>query len=199
MAVLTALATTADLSARGIPVTDTDGVTAFLAAASSAVRGAAGCPISKETSTVTLSTEASRRLELPSRPVHSVASVTLDGEALTVGTDVLLRGSSLWREDPWQRQGAVPGEVVVTFTHGLETVPEDVVDLVCSLVAGALAAKAAGYEAHTGVQYESTDDYRVGYLTGEDAVASVMELPERTKRALRRRFGSQALVAGSSR
>lgn len=197
---LASLAVTADLSARGIPTTDTAGVAALLAAAQAAVRDAAGCAISKETSTVTLSTEASNRLELPSRPVHSVAAVSLDGEALTVGTDVLLRGSALWLVDgPWQRRGAVPGEVVVTFTHGLETVPADIVDLVCSLVAGGLAAKAAGYEAHTGVQYESTDDYRVGYLTGDDAVASVMELPERTKRSLRKRFGSQVLVAGSTR
>lgn len=196
---LAPLAVTADLSARGIATTDTTGVAAFLAAATAAVRDAAGCPISKETSTVTLSTEASRRLELPSRPVHSVASVTLDGESLTVGTDVFLRGSALWREIPWQRQGAIPGEVVVTFTHGLDAIPEDIVDLVCSLVAGALASKDAGYEAHTGVQYEASDDYRVGYLSGDDAAASVMDLPERTKRSLRKRFGSQVLVAGSSR
>lgn len=44
---LATLAVAADLSARGIPVTDTAGVAAFLASASAAVRDAAGTPISQ--------------------------------------------------------------------------------------------------------------------------------------------------------
>lgn len=198
---LASLATAADLTARKIDVTDTVGVAAQLAAASSAVRAAAGCAITLQTSTVTLSTEASRRIELPARPVRAVASVTLDG---VIFTEWVLRGSCLWRNSPtsyeskWQAFGDIPSELVVTFTHGFTEVPADVVDMVCSLAGAGLASIGEGFQAHTGVNSESIDDYRVGYTTGADAVVSVMDLPDRTKAALRKRFGSGgAMVVGS--
>lgn len=197
---LAPLATTADLSARGIAITNSTAITAMLAAASDAIRAAAGCSISRQTSTVTLWTEASRRIELPARPVVSVTSVTLDGVALTAGTDFVLRGSSLWRIDrPWQASGDIPSELVVAFTHGLAAVPADIVDLTCSLVGAGMAAIEGGFAANTGKQYESIDDYRVGFETGEDAVASLMELPPRTVASLRRRFGGGAVSVGSAR
>jgi len=197
---LAPLATAADLSAYGIDITNTTAVVQVLAAASAAVRDAAGCAITRETSTVTLSTDASQRFELPARPVVSVASVTLNGVTLTEGTDYVLRGSNLWRVgQPWQERGDIPSELVVTFTHGLAETPADIVDLVCSLAGAALSAMSDGYASHAGVQYESIDDYRVGYETGADATASVMELPERTRLSLRRRFGNPFMVAGSVR
>jgi len=190
---LAPLASAADLTDRGITVTA--GVTAQLAAASAAVRDAAGCSITRQVSTVTLWTEASRRIELPARPVRGVTSVTLDGVVLT---DWHLRGSSLWRVTPWQAQGNIPSELVVTFDHGYDAVPADVVDLVCSIVGAGLASIAEGFKAHTGTEYESIDDYRTGYTKGADAVVSVMELPDRTKAALRKRFGSGgAMVVGT--
>jgi len=197
---LATLAVAADLTARGIPITDEAGVAAFLASASAAVRDAAGAPISQLTSTVVLWTEASQRIELPSGPVTAVASVTLDGVALTATTDYVLRGSALWRVDEkWQREGDVPSALEVTFTHGYATVPADIVDLVCALAGAGLAAKASGYTTHAGIQYESIDDYRVGYTTGDEAVGSAMEIPERTRRTLRRRFAPDAIVVGSVR
>lgn len=193
------LATAADLSARGIDTTNTLAVEALLDAASAAVREAAGCPISEQTSTVTLWTEASRRIELPARPVSSVATVVLDGETLTVEDDYVLRGSSLWRTCQWQAQGDIPSELVVTFTHGYTEVPADIVDLVCNLVGAGMASVDEGYATHAGKQYESIDDYRVGYTTGSDAVSSVMELPERTVKSLRARFGTTSVVVGTVR
>jgi len=192
---LTPLATAADLTDRGIDTTNTARVTAQLAAASAAVRDAAGCAITLNTSTVKFGTEVSRRIELPARPVRSVATVTLDGLPVT---DYKLRGSSLWREIPWQARGDIPSELTVTFTHGYDAVPADVVDLVCALAGAGLAAVEEGFKAHSGIQSESIDDYRVGFTTGQDAVVSVMELPDRTRRYLRARFGSGgALVVGS--
>ena len=193
------LATAADLSARGISVDNVEAVEALLAAASAAVRDAAGAPISDQTSTVTLWTEASRRIELPARPVRSVASVILDGVTLVANTDYVVRGSSLWRDCQWQAQGDVPSSLVVTFTHGLAEVPADIVDLVCNLVGAGLTAVGEGYATNAGKQYESVDDYRVGYATGADAVSSVMELPERTVRSLRARFGPTTVVVGTVR
>jgi hypothetical protein len=184
---LAPLATAADLSARSIDITNTGGVAAQLAAASASVRAAAEAPITRATSTVKLLTQVSRRIELPARPVVSVATVLLAGVPVT---DYSLRGSTLWRERDWQRRGDIPSEIVVTFTYGLVVVPEDIVDLVCSLAGAGLAAIEDGFKAHTGTLNESIDDYRVGYATGADAVVSLMELPERTKAALAKRFGN---------
>lgn len=193
---LTPLAAVADLTARGIDTSDTDRINALLASASSAVRDAAGSAISRETSTVTLWTEASRRIELPARPVASVASVTLDGVAVT---DYRLRGSALWRDCYWQLPHDTPGELEVTFTHGYATVPADIVDLVCSLVAAGLAAAEEAYDPKRGKSYERIDDYQYGMQTGGDELVSPMELPERTRAWLRSRFGTGSTVMGTVR
>jgi hypothetical protein len=190
------LAAEADLTARGIDTSNTDQTDALLAAASAAVRGAAGSAITRDTSTVTFWTEASRRVELPAKPVNSVASVTLDGVTVT---DYVVRGSSLWRSHPWHQYGQVPGQLVVEFEHGYDEVPADIVDLVCSLVAAGQAAAADGYDPKRGVAYERGDDYGYGMATGSDEVVSPMELPAKTRAWLRRRFGSGASVVGSVR
>jgi hypothetical protein len=193
---LAPLAAVADLTARGIDTSNTDRIDALLDAASASVRDAAGSAISRATSTVTLWTEASRRIELPARPVVSVASVTLDGVTVT---DYKLRGSALWRDCYWQMPRDTPGEVVVTFTHGYATVPADVVDLVCSLVAAGNAATEDGYDPKRGMSYERIDDYQYGMTTGADEVVSPMELPERTRAWLRSRFGASSTVVGTVR
>lgn len=214
---LAPLATAADLAARGIPTDNPALVAAALAAASASVREAAGCPISQVTSTVTLWTEPSQRLDLPSRPVIGVASVDLDGTRLTVGRDYVVRGNALWRIRhhrglgwsasavhqqgrlgcKWHADGDAPSEVVVTFTHGLVEVPGDIVDLVCSLVAAGTAASVTGYDPNRNLAYERVDDYQRGFRQGDDEVVNPMLLPERTRAWLRRRFGSGVAVAGA--
>jgi hypothetical protein len=183
--VLAPLATSIDLSDLGVDITNTALVTKLLAAVSDAVRDAAGSLITRTTSTVIIPTVPSRRLILPARPVRSVTSVTLDGDDVT---DYVLRGSALWRECPWQARGAIPGEVVVEFEHGYDTVPEDVVKLVCSFVAAGLA-EATSDGSTRGVSSETIDDYQVSYTRGADEVVDLTELPDRTKAALRARFG----------
>ncbi|GAB3166625.1 hypothetical protein GCM10027059_25860 [Myceligenerans halotolerans] len=193
---LTPLAAVADLQARGIDTSDTDRIDALLDEASSAVRDAAGSAISRSTSTVTLWTEASRRIELPARPVQAVATVTLDGVAVT---DYKLRGSALWRDCYWQQPDKTPGELVVTFTHGYDPVPADIVGLVCSLVAAGLASADDGYDPKRGKSYERIDDYQYGMQTGDDELVSPMELPDRTRTWLRARFGTGSTVMGTVR
>lgn len=191
---LVPLASATDLSDRGIDVTDTAAVSAFLASASEAVRDAAGCAISEVTATVSLEGSSTRWLPLPGWAIRSVDEVLIDGSAVT---DAVLASGRLWRRNGWSACGE-PSLVTVTYSQGVTEVPADIVDLVCSLVGAALAAKTdGGYAANTGLQYESIDDYRVGYATGADAVASVMELPTRTKQALASRFGAGVAVTGS--
>ncbi|MFE3382899.1 hypothetical protein, partial [Streptomyces anulatus] len=130
---LTPLAAVADLTARGLTVDPSEAavVGTFLEVASSAVRDAAGCPISQTTSTVVLEGEADARLRLPGPPVTAVATVLLDGAAVT---DWRLTGGRLWRAAGWAGASG-PSEVTVTYTHGLPTVPADIVDLVGGIAA----------------------------------------------------------------
>lgn len=194
---MTALATTDDLTVRGISFPSVSRAEALLESVSAAIRDAAGCQISEQTSTITMWTEPSRRIELPSRPVTSVTSVLLDGAEIT---DWKLRGSSLWREIPWQCRGAIPSELTVTFTHGYTTVPEDIVHLTCMLTAAALNAATDGFAGHRGLSGETIDDYQASYTTGADEVIDPIELPQRTRDMLRRRFsGGGAVVMGGVR
>jgi hypothetical protein len=191
---LTDLAAVADLNARGIDTSDGPLVTALLASASAAVRDAAGVPITEITATIVLSTPEGRRLRLPG-PVRSVAAVLLDGEALT---DWTLRGGDLWRAEGWQCRGDIPSEAEVTLTFGLPEVPADIVDLVCLLVGAGVKLAAEEYAARAGVigVTERVDDYQYGvqYAQGEAATVSPMELPERTRAMLARRFGGGATM-----
>lgn len=190
------LATKSDLEKRGVDV-DSDAANPALAAASAAVRDAAnGHPISQVTTTVTLPAVPGCWLRLPSPPVTAVTAVEVGGT--DVLADVVLRDGELYRSTGW-RDGLYPfDEIVVTYTHGFAEVPADIVDLVCALAAASIKAAADDYAAKTNVATETIDDYRVGYVDAEQAVASVVELPERTKRNLAARFGGGAYVLGSS-
>ncbi|GMA26195.1 hypothetical protein GCM10025864_39540 [Luteimicrobium album] len=183
------LATVADLQALGVDTTTNPAlVDSLLDSVSSAVRDAAGSLITRTTSTATIWTEASRRLELPVRPVRSVSSVKIDDQDFT---SYRLLGSSLWRDCYWHQPGETPSAVTVTFDHGYDEVPADIVNLVCMLVAaGVNEAANGGLASHRGLSSERIDDAQISYATGESEVVDVTELPERTKLALRQRFGT---------
>jgi len=179
------LATVADLAALGLVLEDGEQTIAesYLAVASTAVRDAAGSPISQTTSTVKLEGDCAQRLRLPGGPVTGVTSVTLDGKAVT---DWRLVSDRLWRHGGW---GGF--EVAVTQIHGLPEVPADIVDLVGRLVAGALASyRAEDGGASLGTQVVTSErigDYAVTY--GGDGLATDMELPSYLRERLAARFG----------
>ena len=183
------LAAAADLSARGIDPTAAHDV--MLGVASSLVRAAAASPILETTSTVSLwATDGDCYLSLPGQPVTGVASVVHDGDTLGVDDYKLVNGR-LWRSRGWG--GCEPLEVVVTLTHGFAEVPSHIVQLVCDLAILGAAAVADG--AHDPrVVAESIDDYSVTFASGAESVASAMELPALTRRALRAAFGGGAGV-----
>lgn len=192
---LNPLATVADLDARGIDTSDTTLADTLLESASAAVREAAGVPITETTATIKLATPHGRRLTLPP-PVRTVASVTVDGDTVD---DWALVGHSLWWSRGWQAPGEIPGVVTVTLTFGLSEVPADIVDLVCNLVGAGVRHSEEGYAARkTGLAgwAEAVDDYRRSeqYAQNADQTSTPMELPERTRRWLRKRFGGGATV-----
>lgn len=185
------LATTADLSARGITPAAVHDV--MLAVASSIVRGAAGSPILETDSTVTLwGLDGSQWLDLPGQPITVVTSVEFDGDTLAADDDYRLVNGRLWGATPWGAS-CDPLEVVVEITHGLPEVPAHIVQLVCDLaIAGADAATAGAHDPN--VVAEKIDDYAVTFASGAESVATAVELPPLTKAWLRSQFGGGVAV-----
>lgn len=191
------LATVADLTVRGMPVEAGEEamVAVYLDVASTAVRDAAGTAISRTASTVTLEGAPGQWLTLPGAPVYEVSSVSIDGRAVT---DWRLVSGRLWRAGGW---GACePSEVSVTYTHGLLTVPADIVDLVCRMTAAALVAYRASTNgenlaATREVTAERLGDWSVSYAS--DGRVSTMELTERWRERLAARFGTSVTALRS--
>ena len=167
----------------------------LLASVSSAIREAAGCPITLGTYTVSIPSEQSRKLDLPCKAVRDVQSVTVAGEPCD---DWVRFGSALYRDRPWGPFNQPPVPVEVTFTAGWDPVPADIVRLCCAYVAAGLSQQEdGGPGAHRGVAYERIDDAQVGYVQGSGAdVIDATELPEATRRSLRRRFGMPGCSIG---
>ncbi|AZM54161.1 hypothetical protein DMA15_17605 [Streptomyces sp. WAC 01529] len=183
------LATVADCTARGLTVEGPEValLTTYLDTASAAIREAAGAPISQTTSTLDIEGELGQWLSLPGPPVTAVAAVFLEDQAVT---DWRLRSGRLWRAGGWAR-GDGPAEVTVTYTHGLPSVPADIVDLVCRIAATTLLAyrSADGGEglAARDVRSERIGDYSVQF--GDGGRITEMELPEYLREQLAARFG----------
>ncbi|WP_030525766.1 hypothetical protein, partial [Nocardia rhamnosiphila] len=84
-----------------------------------------------------------------------------------------------------------PSEVTVTQTHGLPTVPDDIVGLVCRIAAAVLVH----YRAQPGgeglaakdIRSERIGDYAVQY--GDGGRITEIELPEYLREQLAARFG----------
>jgi hypothetical protein len=186
---LAPLATTADLTARKIDTSESAAVAVLLASASAAVRDAAGCSISRATVTVQTPGTPEQWLTVPGWAVTAVEDVLVDDVAATFK----MVGGRLWRACGWQ-PGCEPTNVTMTITEGVVDVPADIIDLVCSLVAGGLSALEDEYDPKRGMSYERIDDYQYGMQTGDDEIVSPMELPERTKASLAQRFGNSAFV-----
>ncbi|MFZ3494620.1 hypothetical protein ACODT5_15575 [Streptomyces sp. 5.8] len=191
------LATVDDLSSRGLTLLDGESfiVDTYLEVASTAIRDAAGGPISQATSTITLEGEADQRLRLPGLPITAVTLVKIDGVTVT---DWRLRSGVLWRAAGWTAADG-PSEVEVTYTHGLPAVPADIIDLVCRMTAAALAAYRSEPDglglAARDIRSERIGDYAVTY--GDTGLISEMQLPDYLLERLAARFGGGAGVVRS--
>ncbi|WP_157253207.1 hypothetical protein [Nonomuraea typhae] len=138
----------------------------FLARASARLRRDAGRPISSTTSTVRLRVEGGKVM-LPGGPVTAVSTVVRlpeDGGATLTG----------WRWDGMEHIHCIPlwcADVLVTYTHGLATIPDELLDLVCSVaVRLGQTEEAPGME--VGKRSESIDDYAVTYAVEAIETAS---------------------------
>ncbi|MET8985835.1 hypothetical protein ABZW49_10340 [Nonomuraea wenchangensis] len=138
----------------------------FLARASARLRREAGRPISSTVSTLRLPVDGGT-VRLPGGPITDVSAVVRlaeDGGSALTG----------WRWDGRERIHGIPlwcGDIAVTYTHGFAVIPDELLDLVCS-VAMRLSSTddAAGMEA--GIRSESIDDYQVTYAAEAVETAS---------------------------
>lgn len=184
---LAPLATTADLLTRGFDLTN---AALALDIASSLVRDAAGCPISAQTSTITLAGTRANLLELPG-PVTSVDTVTIDGQTVT---DYETLPNGLWRRCGWAH-GKHLTQVTVAYTYGLTAVPVDIVDLTCTLAKAWADHQTSGGGSTAGLLAVSIDDAREQYTAEAAGQLTGAFIPEATREWLARRFsGSVAVV-----
>lgn len=188
------LASESDLLARNIvsPGAPVDMMRA-LESASAAIRSAAGSPISRETSTVTIGGSAEQWLQVPMQPARAVTNVLLDGAGID---DWMLVDGRLWRSGGWG-SWCSPSQVTMTVDSGYDPVPADVVDLCCALVAASFGSAAGGYDPGRGVSSVSIDDYQESRVAGADEQVSVFELPQRTRDWLQQTYGSAVATVGT--
>ena len=191
---MTPLIVATDLQARGIDTTNSTRIAALIAAATDAINAAAGCPILASQVTFSRGGVREQWLPLDMQPVRSVTSVKLDDVAVS---DFRVIDGRLWRACGWQPT-VEPSVVEVTGMFGYDTVPADIVDLACALVAGALAsAEDANYDPERGITTVRIDDYSDTRATGGEEIISPMQLTDATRAWLRSRFSTQSYVIGA--
>jgi hypothetical protein len=126
-------------------------------------------------------------LALPQLPVTAVASVTLDGDAVTAGTTTGTYrkvGSRLWRDVGWAPDIYAPSEAAVVCTHGYPAGDQRL-----QLGRGAVLGLAKSqYPNPSGATRITIDDYTEVY----DAMTARLEASASLKAAIRRQYGRPA-------
>lgn len=178
------LATAADLrsllkeDAVGLP--DTDAVI-LLQLATGAVQGAVGQDlVLRLDDAVVLMGTHDQWFDLPQRPVTAVASVAVDGVAVT---DYKLFGDRLWRSLGWAVYPCEPSTVAVTYSHGY--VPD--APRLQAARSATLALAAQMFANPLGASALSIDDYSQQFSRSGDDLAGLV--PENLRRSLRRAYG----------
>lgn len=199
---MTDLINVSDLTDYGVVVADSETavVGRLIRSASAAVCRAAGAPIIQATSIVTLTVFDGQLLRLPGLPIQSVQSVIAVADNSTVDGWIPVT-AGLYRRDGWGVSDVpglqAPQQVAVTYTHGYTTVPDDVAELVVSMViAGLEAFRSGDLGLNNGrVSSVGVDDYKEAYATGLEVEAvTPMTLPSRTRNWLAAQFGNGAQV-----
>lgn len=159
---MTALATLEQLAARATQAFDEARATAVLDDVSAAVRNYTGQTVTAETTTDRFVVR-NFKVRLPQRPVSEVSDVSdIDGAALTYswdGLETIVVPRRTVDQFDYDVPLISPPVVDVTYSHGYETVPDDLVAVVCNVAARALAE---GPEM-AGVTQESVVSYSVSY------------------------------------
>lgn len=171
-------------------------VNELIGSASSAITSAAGTGIIAETSTIEVLGLDERLLNLPGAPIRRVDEVLADNTLVDPST-YRVTCNGIFRAQGWACGRDLP-TLRVTYFHGYDEVPKDIQTLCASMViAGLIAAREGGWDLQNGrMSSIGIDDYREGYATSGEGIEQVtpMDLPKRTRDALRQRFGGSVAV-----
>lgn len=174
-------------------------VNELIESASSAITSAAGTGIIAQTSTVEVLGLEERLLNLPGTPIRRVDEIHADGVLVAPDT-YRVTGNGIFRAQGWACGRNLP-ILRVTYFHGYDEVPKDVQTLCVSMViAGLIAAREGGWDLQNGrMSSVGIDDYREAYATSGEGIEQVtpMDLPERTRTRLRKRFGGGVSVVAT--
>lgn len=178
---------------------ETATVNELIASASSAITAAAGVGILVGTSTIEVLGMNERLLNLPGAPVRRIDEILVDGELVDPDS---YRATSVgaYRARGWACGRDLP-TLTITYFHGYDETPRDIQTLCVSMViAGLIATREGGWDLQNGrMSSIGVDDYRESYATSGEGIEQVtpMDLPERTRKALRKRFGGSVAVVNS--
>ena len=187
------LATVADLAGRLGTTAPTDGTPAHtqmqtaLADASDDLRGVIGQAITYGTSTVEVRATPGGYVRLPAVPAVEITSVLDGGVAVDywrqVDTATLLVPSRYGRT------------ITVTYSHGWQTIPGELVRWTCVLAAAYLAAARSGNLGLSGgLSSVGVDDARASWATNVGEQGEGVSLPPRVEARLRATYGAPAIT-----
>ncbi|WP_422758284.1 hypothetical protein [Paenarthrobacter sp. C1] len=190
------LATVEQLEARLGHAVDADRAEALLEDASAIVRGYTGQYFTKVEDDVATLAVNRGQVTLPQRPAEKPSLISrADGSGTYPsgswywgGIGVIDFGSPSWLANGPTRSWT-PQAVTVTYTHGFEEIPADVVAVVCQMVGRVIDGTDT-----PGLRSESIDDYQ--YQMGGNIVSGAVALVPSEKETLdryRRRSGSVRL------
>lgn len=188
------LATPADLASLVQGDVDTATATLVIEACTAVVQAAADgqriVQVTNETASIVGTT--GQYLRLPQWPVTAIASVTLDGVALTAGaagsgsSTYRLVGDRLWRGCGWQTYCGEPSQVGFVYTHGYATGDQKL-----QLARGTVLSLGRGLLMNpSGVTSEKIDDYAVAYEKASEALDASPAL----KALIRKQYGRRAAM-----
>lgn len=178
---------------------ETATVNELIASASSAITSAAGVGILAATSTIEVLGVNERLLNLPGAPVRRIDEVLADGDIVDPDS-YRVTTAGAYRARGWACGRDLP-TLKVTYFHGYDEIPRDIQTLCASMViAGLIASREGGWDLQNGrMSSIGVDDYREAYATSGEGIEQVtpMDLPERTRKALRKRFSGAVAVVNS--
>ena len=161
---------------------------ALLNDASSELREITGQALNPGTSTVTIRTDRTGDGNFPAVPAREITSVTQDDEALT--------------EDEYKfdaKQIRVKScrevELEVTYDHGWEPIPDDLLRWTCVLAAaGLVAARSGNLGLAGGLSSIAIDDARATWATNVGEQGAGVSLPPHIEDRLRRNYGAAGIT-----
>lgn len=198
-------ATVADLTARGVTVTDQTMAQTFLQDASDFLRGEIGWQV-YPTASVTVSDVHGQHtckayemehIHLPGHPIRSVSSVTMVGQTVDPAyyelvNDVLIVGSAYWYYVQNVGPHWLPIPIVVTYEVGYDTPPAELTAWTCILTADSLDRQSKGLLGRVPMSL-AVDDIRVQFSAQQQA--GNFPIPDRVLARLRQTYGMSVFVA----